>query len=108
MDHNEHINIYEFLDQNGDPSHYICHGHVDSERFREVCYKEFSVKPMVVQHSWQKNKRVSFKDAKSRRYRTKIDRIQCSEKDLNAKAVTIGKVKRQRFQSFRTADASDQ
>ncbi len=92
MNIKDQINIYEFMNQSGDPSHYICWGHVDSERFREECFKEFSVRPMVIQHRWERTKRVVQQKKKQKRFKTRIDSIQCQADDQNAKAVTIGLV----------------
>ena len=90
MDIKNQINIYEFVDQSGDPSHYSCWGHVDSERFRDECFKEFSVRPLVVQHSWQRTKRVIQQQERRKKVRTRIDSVQCHPEDQNAMAVTIG------------------
>lgn len=92
MDITEHIDIYECLDRSGDPSHYICHGHVDSQRFREECFREYSIRPMVIQHRWQKTKREVIRDAKKKRARSRITSIQCRASEQDAKAITIGLV----------------
>lgn len=94
MNDNEHINIYEYFDQTGDPSHYICHGHIDSEQFREECFKEYSVRPLVVRHGWQRTKRTVLREAKRKRARSRIDSVGCSPASNNATAVTIGLVPR--------------
>ncbi len=91
MDLKDHIDIYEFMDQSGDPSHYACWGHVDSDLFREECFKEYSVKPLVVQHSWQKTKNViQSKKSKKHRTRTRTESVSCNQNDRNAMAITIG------------------
>ena len=90
MERSEAINIYECFDQSGDPSHYVCWGHVDSERFRDECYKEFSVRPLLVQHKWQCTRKVLFKDHDKKKLRRRFDTVECSENLENAKAVTIG------------------
>ena len=92
MNEQERINIYEYLDPSGDPSHYICNGHVDSNRFRDECFKEYSIRPLVVQHSWQCTKRTLLKRSKKKRAQSRIDSVDCSSENRNATAVTIGLV----------------
>jgi len=90
MEQSEPINIYECFDQSGDPSHYICWGHVDSESFRDKCYTEYSVRPLVIQHKWQRTQKVLFKESEKKRTRGKFHNIQCSESAKNATAITVG------------------
>ena len=90
----EHINIYECFNQSGDPSYYICNGHVDSDRFRDECYKEYAIRPLVVQHGWQKTKRIVFRETKRKRVHSRIDSVHCSSENRNASAITIGLVPR--------------
>ncbi len=90
MERSDAINIYECFDQSGDPSHYICWGHVDSERFRDECYREFSVRPLVVQHRWQCTRKVLIKDHEKKKFRRRFDTIDCPETIKNATAITIG------------------
>ncbi len=90
MNIKDQINIYEFIDQSGDPSHYICWGHVDSERFRDECFKGYSVRPLVIQHRWQRTRRVVQESGKRKKARTRIDSVQSQANDISASAVTIG------------------
>ncbi len=90
MTDNERINIYEYFDQTGDPSHYVCNGHIDSEQFRDECFKEYSVRPLIVRHSWQRTKRTVLRESKRKRVLSRIDSVGCRAGSRNAKAVTIG------------------
>ena len=90
METMEPFNIYECFDQNGDPIKYICQGHIDSTQFRDKCYEEYFVKPMVVQHRWRRTRKFVERqpDKKYARSYTRSER--CSEFDNNATPVTVG------------------
>jgi hypothetical protein len=90
MTREEHINIYEYFDQSGDPSYYVCSGHVESDRFRDECFKEYSIRPLVVQHRWQRTKRTLISETKRKKNRSRIDSVHCSPDNRNATAATIG------------------
>jgi hypothetical protein len=90
MEVSDTIHIYECFDQGGDPSHYVCWGHVDSERFREECFKEYSVRPLVVQHRWQTTRKVLFTGSAKKRVHSRFDNVQSPDYVKNAQAVTIG------------------
>jgi hypothetical protein len=94
MTEGDHINIYEYFDPTGDPSHYICNGHVDSEQFRDECFKEYSIRPLVIRHGWQQTKRTVLRESKKKRALSRIDSVRCSSATRNATAVTIGLVPR--------------
>lgn len=89
----DQFNIYEYLDQNGDPAKFICDGHVDSVVFREKCLRDFYVKPLVVRHQWLKVRRVSTKT--TRKYLKKTETVYLTAKEAGATPVTIGLIQSQ-------------
>ena len=94
METTEMFNIYECFDQDGEPSHYVCWGHVDSERFRNECFREYSVRPLVVQHRWQHTRKVLSKEPGRKRNRGRFTSMTYPENRRNATAVTVGIVSR--------------
>ncbi len=90
MNLRQSINIYECLDQSGDPSFYMCWGHIDSERFREECFREYAIRPLVIQHQWQRSQRVLVKESKRTRFRSRVDCVNELNQRDSSKAVTIG------------------
>lgn len=92
MNSAEQFVIYEYLDQKGDPSQLICDGHVDSMTFRDKCFKDFYVKPMVVRHQWQKTRRI-VEQRPGKKYRnTRTETVYITNEEFGATPVTIGLV----------------
>ena len=90
MNRTEQFNIYEYLDQSGDAVKYICDGHVDSVAFREKCFKEFYVKPMIVRHQWRKTKRFSNSNPGKKYGRSIIGTVHSGIEEMGSTPVTIG------------------
>ena len=84
------LRIYEYFDQNGSPDHFACEGHIESEAFREECEKTYAVKPMVVQHRWQRSRRIVKRDSKKDKPRSFMALVPCQPHEAGAKAVTVG------------------
>jgi hypothetical protein len=80
--------IYEYLDQNGNPAKFICDGHIDSVVFRDKCFRDYYVKPLVVRHQWQKIRKVSNKAKK--KYIKITETVYLTAEEAGATPVTIG------------------
>ncbi len=92
MEIEQSFNIYECFDQSGDPSKYICDGHVDSVSFREKCFSDFFIKPLVIQHQWQRTRKFVEREPDKKFSRCYIRSVPCNEKDKDATPVTVGLV----------------
>ena len=84
------FNIYECFDQDGQPVKYICDGHLDSEAFREKCYRDFFIKPKVVQHLWRRSRRFLERNPDRKFVRAYTGSTACSEWDSGATPETVG------------------
>lgn len=91
METKDKLEIYEYCDQHGFPSQYTCEGHIDSVRFREECQRIFSAKPLVIQHRWQRTKRISVRHAEKKFARSFTTEVLCTAYEKGAQAVTIGR-----------------
>ncbi len=82
--------IYEYFSKNGHLEQYICFGHVDSEQFREQCQKMYSVKPLIIQHRWQRTKRIVKQYPDKKKNRDFLTEMVCSPEEQGARAITVG------------------
>ncbi|MCP4751031.1 MAG: hypothetical protein GY866_09070 [Proteobacteria bacterium] len=96
MEISDHFTVYEYCDMEGHPHQYCCNGHIDSERFREECQKKYSIRPLVVQHRWQRTKRIVKQDPERKRARGYTTEVACLDYERGAKAVTVGLVRKDR------------
>lgn len=90
MQSEERLTIYEYLNPEGDPDSYLCPGHVDSVIFREAVQQKFAVKPRVVQHRWQRSKRIVKRDPEQKNARGYTTDVSCVSGEPGAYAVTVG------------------
>ena len=90
METGEHLNIYEYLDQSGVPSQFICDGHVDSVLFRDKCYEDYYVRPMVVRHQWQKTRRIASQRPGKKFKSSVLETVYLSNQERGSVPVTIG------------------
>ncbi len=88
----ERFNIYECLDQSGESLKFICDGHVDSVTFRDKCFEEFYVKPLVIRHQWRKTR--SFKNPRpGKKYGSNISgTVHCVTEEMGSVPITVGLV----------------
>lgn len=86
----DNFHIYEFFDQNGDPSQFICDGHVDSTTFRNKCVQDFSLSPLVVRHQWQKMRKVIESRPGKKKKLAVTKTIYSAHEVFGARPVTIG------------------
>jgi hypothetical protein len=84
------LRIYEYFDKDGSPDHFACEGHIDSEAFRQECEKTYAVKPMVVQHRWQRSRRIVKRESEKHKTRSFMATVPCQSNEAGAKAVTVG------------------
>ena len=90
MEKTAQLRIYEYFDRNGSPDHYACEGHIDSQAFREECEKAYAVKPLVVQHRWQRSRRIVKRESEKVKPRSFMTLVPCQPNEAGAKAVTVG------------------
>ena len=90
MKKQENLRIYEYFDQFGSPDHYACEGHIDSESFREECQKSYYVKPLVIQHRWQRSRKIVKRRSEKDKPRSYVAVVPCHPNETGAKAVTVG------------------
>ncbi len=84
------INIYEFLNHNGDPIEFVCDGHIDSMMFREKCFKDYYVKPMVVRHQWRKTRKTLERKPGKKFGKLCSKTVSCDSEEKGAIPVTVG------------------
>ncbi len=90
MKTSEQLNIYECFDQKGDPVKFICDGHVDSTIFRDRCFEDYFVKPMVIRHQWQKTRKSFTRKTGKKFVRSVTETIDCPTEEMGATPITIG------------------
>lgn len=90
MNTDNSFNVYECFDQKGNPVKLVCDGHIDSMLFRDKCFKDFYVKPMVVRHQWQKTKKTFRKNAGKGFKKSLTETIDCGYGDTDATPITVG------------------
>ncbi|MBU2509983.1 hypothetical protein KJ966_01550 [bacterium] len=86
------FNIYEYLNRNGDPVEFVCDGHIDSIAFREKCYQDYFVKPMVIRHQWRKTRKIVERNQGKKFVKSYTKMISCTPGELGATPVTVGLV----------------
>ncbi len=99
METRSQFNIYEFLDRNGDPVEFVCDGHIDSTVFREKCFHDYYVEPMVVQHQWRKSRKFVIPKEGRKRGKSYTKLISCTSGESGATPVTVGLIKSMENQS---------
>ena len=86
------LNIYEYLDQNGNPDKFICDGHIDSVAFRDKCFQDYYVRPLVVRHQWQKTRRIFKHTGRQKKLRNITETVYIASEEMGCKPVTVGLV----------------
>lgn len=90
MQATQQFNIYECYDQSGENPEYICDGHIDSVAFREKCFQEFYVKPMIVRHQWRKTRRFKSLKPGEKKGRSYVGTVHCTTAERGAVPITVG------------------
>ena len=86
------VNIYECFDPNGDAVKFICNGHIDAMMFRDKCYQDYFVKPMVVQHQWQKMRKYAGRREGKKFYKGVTKTVSCKPGEMGATPITVGMI----------------